>query len=869
MAEMQKDLVLNPNEYAYLLDRTKGIVSCYVGPVKTSLSNTDSPVRFNPSNKRFEECYLEDASYLFASAPENWYIILKNPEPSGKHPLPKQSNELPALEIGKKVNITGPVSFALFPGQMARAVQGHRLRSNQYLLVRVYDEESARANWNKSVIKTNDAADNNNNSSNNGSAAQVPEQEVATAEETAVANITNVTSDDLTVGKIMVIKGTEVSFYIPPTGIEVLPISRHGDDYIRDAVTLERLEYCILKDEDGNKRYVHGPAVVFPEPTECFVRSSSDSFKFRAIELSKISGLYVKVIADYEEDGRKHKVGEELFITGKDQMIYYPRPEHAIITYGDRIVHHAVAIPAGEGRYVMDRMTGKISTVKGPEMFLPDPRTQVIVKRKLTRNQASLWYPGNREVLKYNEELNDMDKGAANSYMESAENISKQFSYSGASSLTPSELAESSMMNRGTTFTPPRTITIDNKFDGVVAIDVWTGYAVNVISKDGTREVVVGPCTKLMDYDQTLEVLEMSTGKPKTTDDLLRTVYLRVDNNKISDIIKVETKDFVTVDIKVSYCVDFLEEHKDKWFSVENYVKYLCDRIRSLMKREAKRHSIEEFYQNVSDIVRQIALNITPVDENTEQVETEAGRDGRFFKENGMLLHDVEILSVRVDDDVARILQDHQSETIRKSIEMADAEQRIKLNTAIAEADAKIAEINYESKKKRLDLDSDIEQKRIALETARKDAEHKQEIADLKAEQDQQKLLDSIKDAEMARDKKEHDAEVAYRKQLSEIINERNQAYADAFVTMMTAISPQLSASIEQLGNHALFAEVAQKMSPLAIVNGTSIADESNKLLKGTALEGLLEKFLTNANDGGLLAPDDYHDEEGVLDDED
>jgi hypothetical protein len=40
---------------------------------------------------------------------------------------------------------------------------------------------------------------------------------------------------------------------------------------VRDAVTLERLEYCILLDENGNKRFIQGPAVVFPAPTETFV----------------------------------------------------------------------------------------------------------------------------------------------------------------------------------------------------------------------------------------------------------------------------------------------------------------------------------------------------------------------------------------------------------------------------------------------------------------------------------------------------------------------------------------------------------------------------------------------------------------------
>ena len=47
MSEMQKDLVLSINEYAYVLDETKGHVVCWVGPSKTSLSNSDKLVRFD------------------------------------------------------------------------------------------------------------------------------------------------------------------------------------------------------------------------------------------------------------------------------------------------------------------------------------------------------------------------------------------------------------------------------------------------------------------------------------------------------------------------------------------------------------------------------------------------------------------------------------------------------------------------------------------------------------------------------------------------------------------------------------------------------------------------------------------------------
>ncbi len=122
---------------------------------------------------------------------------------------------------------------------MARVVHGHNLSSNQYLLVRVYDEVQARENWGKSVIKTKE-----------GEKKEV-KNEIKELKEVA---------ESLTMGQLLIIRGDAVSFYIPPTGIEVVrtePMySYENDEYVREAVTLERLEYCILLNEDGNKRYI-------------------------------------------------------------------------------------------------------------------------------------------------------------------------------------------------------------------------------------------------------------------------------------------------------------------------------------------------------------------------------------------------------------------------------------------------------------------------------------------------------------------------------------------------------------------------------------------------------------------------------------
>lgn len=825
---MQKDLVLSINEYAYVLDRTKGNVLCHVGPTKTSLSQSDELVRFEPKSKKFRPCGYNEAISLFASAPENWYLVLKNPTKSGRRPTAGTSNNLPEdIEIGRKINIPGPVSFALYPGQMAKVVKGHALRTNQYLLARVYD--AARAS-----VEGGQVIDADGN-------VVVPEKK------------------DYVNGQILVIKGTDISFYIPPTGIEVIPLQNNDAlGYIRDAVTLERLEYCILKDEDGNKRYVHGPEVVFPEPTESFVTSPKGGFIFRAIELSKISGIYVKVIAEYaDDDGTVHPVGEELFITGDNQMIYYPRPEHAIINYDEKILHHAIAIPDGEGIYVMNRMNGEIKTVRGPAMYLPDPRVEVVVKRKLSQRECNLWYPGNQTALAYNAGLTEksLEKAIAKSVKAATANLdsSTATAYSITNSVnninrefqTLAYLESNAGISRGTSYTKPRTITLDNKYDGVVSLDVWTGYAVNVVSKNGTRKVVRGPQTILLDYDQTLEELQLSTGKPKTTDKVEHTVFLRYENNKVSDIISVETKDFVECSVKVSYCVDFDPAYMDSWFSVDNYVKYLCDRIRSLLKREVKKHTIEDFYQNYSDIVRNIAIDYS---ENTTSEKASNKHEGRFFRENGMFVKDCEVLSLTVESEIAEILESHQRDMVEKSLELSDAEARVKVAEALFDAEKKENELASTKLINRMNLQGEEARRKLEIQAEVNRKQEAEKQAAKQAEKDMQVLIDAIHEAEMTRKQKETDANIAEKQALADIEKAKQEAYAKTVADVMKSIQPDLVAAIQAQSDSKVFNSIATGIAPYAIGNGESAAEFVDRLLHGTTLEGIVNKFAPNSN---------------------
>ena len=817
----QKDLVLAPNEFCLLQSKTNGVIKTCTGPIMMTISQQEALVVFDSKTKKFKELSnFDQAKQLFINAPENWYVILKNPTANGSYPEIGKSMIAPELNIGQKVNVRGPVSFSLFPGQMAKVIKGHALRSNQYLLARVYEADAASKNQGEMLDTEGKAVEKKN--------------------------------DTYVNGQILVIKGTEVSFYIPPTGIEVIPIDNDpSKGYVREAVTLERLEYCILKDEDGNKRYVHGPEVVFPEPTESFVTSPKGGFIFRAIELSPISGIYVKVIAEYkDDDGTVHPVGEELFITGNDQMIYYPRPEHAVINYDNKMMHHAIAIPEGEGRYIMNRLTGEISTVRGPRMYLPDPRTEVVVKRKLSQKQCALWYPGNTDALEYNLSLSEksVEKNLRKGTVADLDTYA--FSTLASMDSTLANLEAKANISRGTSYTKPRTITLDNKFEGVVSIDVWTGYAVNVISKDGTREIVRGPQTILLDYDQTLEVLELSTGRPKTTDNLIKTVFLRNENNKVSDIINVETKDFVKAAVKVSYCVDFDPEYQSKWFSVENYIKFMCDRERARIKRAAKEYTIEEFWANYSDIVRNIAIDAH---------EGERTHEGLFFPENGMYVHDCEVLSCSVEAAIEELLIKHQHDTVRKNLELASANKEAEVAQAMAVSEKAMAELKSLELRNKMALQEAEATQKLEIQAKINRQNEAEKLAAKQAEKDMQTLIDAIaesgrarKEAEfqqtMAHEKQEQEQNAAHEREMAEIEKTKNEAYARTVAKIMEAISPDLIQAITVGGQAELTQTLAKHMSPYALAKGESIVETTQKLLNGLPFD--VKQIMTGLNEG-------------------
>lgn len=819
----ETELVLSPGVYAYVLDQTKGPVSVNCGPHKSSLSNTDLLVVYNARTKRFDHANgQQSAIQSNVTAPKNYYVILENPPKNGQQPVAGKSESMQsdALLIGQTENHPGPWSNPLWPGQFATVIKGHQLKSNQYLVVNIVDDEAAKSNWDKSVVKSSGSA---------GSTST-----------TALG----LNKDDLVTGQMIIIKGTKVAFYIPPTGVEVL--TDEAGNYVRDAVTLERLEYAVLLDESGNKEYVRGPAVVFPTPTQEFLtkEGSSKKFerKFKAYEMQPNHGIHIKVIADYNDDTGSHVAGDEMFITGTDMPIYYPREEHSIIKYGKHEKTYAVAIPSGEGRYVLNRSTGEIDLVVGPSMFLPNPINQVVVRRVLSPSECEMYYPGNRTVREINQRLHGKDLTAEISEDEYSDQ-GRVGAYAAAAAAPPASARRSvastsafaDQFDRGTVYTPPRTITLDTKFDGAVNISVWSGYAVQVVNSKGDRRTVIGPQSVLLAYDEYLEKLSLSMHTPKTDNERINTPYLRYISNPVSDIIDLKTQDLVNVSVRVKYLVRFDPKDEDKWFSIDNYVQYMVDHLRSLIGNEVRNISVQEFYTDAATILRDLVLG-TKTDGNPRAL--------KYFKENGMTVYDLELIDVTIRDrNIADMLSTSRQETLSEKIELERASIHLELVAGIEDAKRKEStEINKtllltsgltrdadESRAKTLMakaiFDAELANKRKEADKAA--AEFDAIVSEIVLKTQAEKQMLSQKFAEL-----ETDRQIRLE-----------DALADAQKVRMDAVSGKLVEALTAMAQTGQLQSIAEHLAPLSIVKGQSLAGTFNQLLSGTPLEGMLRNI--------------------------
>lgn len=671
----ERDILVASNEFAYVQDLTKGDIVLYVGPTKISLSNTERLVELR--NDRFVPVRGDEGSVgvsPFITAASSQYVILENPPKDPASKPVKGSNSAIELRIGRKVVVSGPASFPLWPGQKAKVIGGHELREDEYLIARVYD---------------------------------------------------SVDGDGSPIGTEKVIKGADVSFYIPATGLEVIPAEKGG--YVR-----------------------------------------------KARRLRKNMGLHVRIVKPFEAgEGEqvpagKYAAGQDLFLRDREGFFF---PTEALEVVGEV---SATPLAEREGIYVRELETGKISTIVGPCNYLPDPTRVEIVARELDEEHRRLY---------------------------------------GVAASSP----------RG-----PRAL----------SIYIPPSFAVLVTAKD-KREVVRGPKTRILDFDEDLEVLTLSTGRPKTDEVLLPTCFLQIEGNKVSDVVRVKTADHVELELWLSYRVSFVTKdvEAERWFNVKNYVGLLCDHLASILRAAARATPIETLHGKSADVLRSAILG---------EKRGEERRVGRLFEENGMWVYDVEVLDVRIlDEGVKKLLADAQraaitSEVGRRQEEIRLANEELKERVSRGICAARLATLAKE-----VELEAAKSAVLRATAAAAMDLDHLEKVGRAKNEAEALSIASG--------------ARLAAAREEAALRREATEAGVAAFKEQMAALSPELVTTLKMLGNKHFAAELTKNLAPLAILGGESVSDVMTRLLAALPIgvseggEGIRRLFNAAApgSDGG------------------
>ncbi|MCS6898513.1 MAG: hypothetical protein RMJ98_02150 [Myxococcales bacterium] len=921
-----RKIPVTERQFLWVQDDDKGEVILHVGPTMVSPTAADRVV-CDDGNGGFREDTSGQPQRMIELS-DSQYAVLHNPlleredGPNGR--FRPGRNESKALRNGTRAMIPGPCSFYLRPGQRVEVRDAHELASNQYLVVKVYGEVDKGAPYYEITAK---------------SAAIT----TATAEDITAPNtrsLATVAPVELSRGQLIVIRGLDTQFYIPPTGVDVVPDLSFDDRQItaaaakkilgtipvtppeppppplavqqnvepeelvpprqerrkgipnipppqapapvarvdqsarnrqvvqrtqvadilaprdqvdlsddevqhllssdlhrqalerevrkrrlvREAVVLGEKEFCVILDADGKRQIKQGPARVFPGPYDTFLTKGSNNRIYNAYELLPQRALWLRFISPISREQLVHRLprsvklerdhyypGDELVLTGVNSF-FFPFNEIEILhpltgqphvgnDHSDVFIE-AIGIDQKSGIYVRDLSTGEVRLVRGKQSYLVDPRKEVHITRTISAEDWNLW-------------------------------------------ITPTEPHKATQKAVTTPW--------------AVSINIPHNMAIMAASADGQR-VIQGPCVDLLLYQETLVALSLSTGTPKSDARKLRTVFLRTVGNQISDIIRVETSDFVQIDVRVSYRVNFHPDYKERWFNHEDYVGVLTDHLRSLVRSRCRSLALSDLWPNLPTIIRDIILG---------ERQEGGGRKGRLFEENGMHVVEVEVLTSEIlDKEIARLLESVQRESVslhisdRQTAEQLRSEklrhnierERLELRRETQERQAKVNEIL-----RSLEHDARLAEMRASLQAEREKAEmtavHNELVLLAQLKRDALSLQAALEKAhkqsvsEVESLHRRHEEELAHQKALHELQLQLIEAQSRATVAERQAIQPALVEALTALGDKILLSEVAANMNLVSLFKGKDIATLFSDILGGTKVGQTIAAMLPDKGD--------------------
>jgi hypothetical protein len=634
--------------------------------------------------------------------------------------------------------------------------------------------------------------------------------------------------------KIDPLKGTAGGFTV-----KELQEAAKGERIVRTALELTETEFAVIIKADGTQRVVAGPRRLFLAPYERFRTAGSNRGVYDAYHPTETQGVLLRVLAkaikkddllkELPPGAEKHltessyTIGDEIFIKGLAAYII-PSNNFVICHPKTRTPHmgndhqgifvEGIRVDQKSAIYIRNLNTGKVKLEKGETLYIPDPRKEEQVFRRLKSHEWNLWIAATERKPRVPDgQMTDLD--------------------------------------------------------WATCIPVQPNEAMLVTGGDKPR-IVLGWKRELLEFDESPVTLTLSAGTPKRSKPPVETVILKVADNLVSDRFTITTADNVDYEITLRFKGSFTGETDDermKWWLKVDYVGELVDFVRSKMRGVTHQKKFVDIKDRMADFVRDTILGV--------RVEGQ-GRPGLKMENNfhvtEVMLDDPVIL----DPEIKKATIEGQRRVVTANLELTTegavkeatvALDEIKDHLVTYEKKAIDRENEVETHRLNVGRERSTEAERIRNELANVVATNKQAVLDLEASQNRARLLaDSEAEVERIRSKGQVEADALeakndviaeFEKNLTELQVSLIGADAEAREKAFKAMQPELVASIMALGDSNLLAKACENLPP-------ALGGVVSELLKEKGLGAFGEIFNDSRVQNALRGLKDRMDSLGI-----
>jgi major vault protein len=327
-------------------------------------------------------------------------------------------------------------------------------------------------------------------------------------------------------------------------------------------------------------------------------------------------------------------------------------------------------------------------------------------------------------------------------------------------------------------------------------------------------------------------------------------VYLRVKNNQISDIISAETRDHVNVKFKVSLRGDFTGE-PNRWFDVENYVKLICDHVRSMVRGVVHQLSIQDLYSDPTNILRDAILGA--------KKEKTGLRPGLLFEENGFQLNDVEVLEFSVgDNNIAQMLNNTQHTVVGSSIELLLAEKKLEIDKRQEQLKQERITAKHETQRLEALQGAELETFLSELAAAKtiRDLDLAKERANARLEElkkqlevdaEAQRLQEFNLKSELERKQLAFNLDKTVSEHTQELSERKLHAETDAVLARFQAAQSGFSEALLTMSNQETLVRIAEAMGIQNYIGGPNAVEAIKRVFDGTPVQETVNNLLQKA----------------------